>query len=75
MTDHDRFLRMPEVEATTGLSRSTIYRRVKAGSFPSPVPLGSPHVVGWLRSRVVQWMDEQLLAAGHGLRAEPGGLG
>jgi predicted DNA-binding transcriptional regulator AlpA len=35
---------MPEVEATTGLSRSTIYRRVKAGAFPGPVPLGSPHV-------------------------------
>ena len=66
MTDHDRFLRMPEVEAASGLSRSTIYRRVKAGTFPRPVPLGGPQVVGWLQSRVVEWMDEQVHTAGQG---------
>ena len=69
MTVHDRFLRMPEVEATTGLSRSTVYRRVKAGTFPPPIPLGGPHVVGWLQSHIVEWMDAQLLTAGQGLRS------
>ncbi|MCU1348976.1 MAG: AlpA family transcriptional regulator [Acidobacteria bacterium] len=71
MTIDDRFIRMPAVEEATGLSRSTIYRRVKAGTFPPPIPLGGPQAVGWLRSRVVRWMDEQVLAAGHELHAHP----
>lgn len=39
-------LRRREVESLTGLSRSTIYSRIKAGTFPPPVPLG-PRSVGW----------------------------
>ena len=32
--------RLPSVRARTGLSRSEIYRRVAAGTFPRPVKLG-----------------------------------
>ncbi|CAG9269352.1 helix-turn-helix transcriptional regulator [Paraburkholderia caribensis] len=39
-------LRRREVESLTGLSRSTIYARIKAGTFPPPVALG-PRSVGW----------------------------
>jgi prophage regulatory protein len=39
-------LRLPAVKARTGLSRSTIYLRIKEGTFPAPVSLGS-RMVGW----------------------------
>jgi len=39
-------MRRTEVESETGLSRSTIYQRVKAGTFPAPVKLGE-RSVGW----------------------------
>lgn len=37
----DALLRLATVEAITGLSRSTIYAKVKAGQFVEPVRLGS----------------------------------
>ena len=43
-----RFLRLPEVLARTGLSRSTIYVRLDQGRFPRPVSLGG-RAVGWDR--------------------------
>jgi len=44
-------LRRKEVEARTGLSRSTIYHRIKLGTFPAPVPLGDK-AVGWIESEI-----------------------
>lgn len=39
-------LRRKQVEAATGLSCSTLYRRIKDKTFPAPVKLG-PKSVGW----------------------------
>jgi len=39
-------LRRRQVEAATGLSRSTMYERMKAKTFPPSVRLG-PRAVGW----------------------------
>jgi predicted DNA-binding transcriptional regulator AlpA len=39
-------LRRADVEVETGLSRSTIYQRIKVGTFPAPVKLGM-RSVGW----------------------------
>lgn len=39
-------LRRRQVEAYVGLSRSTIYDAIKAGTFPKPVRLGA-RAVGW----------------------------
>ncbi|XUW88618.1 AlpA family transcriptional regulator [Burkholderia sp. M6-3] len=39
-------LRRREVEAATGLSRSTIYARIREKTFPAAVQLG-PRSVGW----------------------------
>ena len=39
-------LRRPEVEARTGLRRSTIYARIKLGLFVAPVLIG-PRAVGF----------------------------
>ncbi|WP_035546148.1 AlpA family transcriptional regulator [Burkholderia sp. 9120] len=39
-------LRRKQVEREVGLSRSTIYQRIKDGTFPRPVRLGV-RAVGW----------------------------
>ena len=36
----DPMLRPREVMARTGLSRTTLWRRVRAGTFPAPTQLG-----------------------------------
>lgn len=50
-------LRLPAVKARTGLSRSTIYARIRAGSFPRPVKLGGPRAVGWVASDIDEFLD------------------
>ena len=35
-----RVVRLPEVLEITGLSRTTIWRRERDGSFPRPIPFG-----------------------------------
>jgi len=57
-----RFLRLPEVLARTGLSRSTIYVRLEQGRFPRPVSLGS-RAVGWIEAEVDEWMCERIAAS------------
>ena len=51
----DRILRRPDVEARTGLSRSTLYHWMKEGTFPKPVALGA-RLVGWRESAIEAWM-------------------
>lgn len=58
MPGDDRILRLPAVEARVGLSRATIYRRVAAGDFPRPVPLGGK-AVGWRLSAILRWVAER----------------
>ena len=62
----DRILRIPEIVEITGLSRTTIWRRVKSGDFPAPVRLGSlaTRSVGWRESEIKQWLDSRPGAAG-----------
>ena len=55
-----RFLRLPEVVARTGLSRSTIYVRLDEGRFPQPVSLGA-RAVGWIEAEVDEWMRERIV--------------
>jgi predicted DNA-binding transcriptional regulator AlpA len=35
-----RFLKLPEVRRITGLSRSSLYRKIADGKFPRPIRLG-----------------------------------
>ena len=51
-----RTIRRPEVQAMTGLARSTVYALVKAGRFPKPLRLG-PRAVGWRLADVLEWME------------------
>ena len=55
-----KILRRKEVEFRTGLSRSTIYARIKNGTFPASVALGSPYAVGWIESEVDEWLRHQI---------------
>lgn len=48
-------LRRKEVEARTGLSRSTIYKRIAEATFPPPVPLGDK-AVGWVESEIESFL-------------------
>jgi prophage regulatory protein len=50
----DPLLSRPLVEAETGLSRATIFRRVKAGTFPPPKDFG-PQLKRWPKSHVEAW--------------------
>ena len=51
----DRILRLPAVLDRTGLSRSTLYRKIQAGTFPKQVPI-SLRCAGWRESAVSEWM-------------------
>lgn len=53
------FLRLPAVIAATGMSRTTIYKRVKAGTFPKPVQLGL-RSVAWDQAEVAEWQRSLL---------------
>lgn len=56
MTDiPDRILRLNAVLDRTGLSRSTLYRKVDQGTFPAQVRIGL-RCVGWRESAVSDWM-------------------
>ena len=58
----DQLWRRPRVEEETGLSRSTLYEKIKEGSFPSPVKIGK-RAVAWPSSKVEAWKQEQLSQA------------
>ena len=48
-------LRLPDVLAVTTLSKKTIYRRMRDGSFPRSVCLGG-RSVGWHSEEVDEWI-------------------
>lgn len=52
------FLRQPQVLIFVPISRSTLWRRVQAGTFPGPVKL-SARVTAWRAEDVRRWIDQQ----------------
>jgi len=55
----ERFLRLSEVIARTGLSRSAIYLSISEGRFPKNINLTS-RSVAWLESEIDTWMQERI---------------
>lgn len=51
--------RMRDLPSITGLSRSELYRRIDAGRFPRPVPLGI-RAVAWRSAEVLRWLEDPL---------------
>ena len=56
-----RILRTPEVVRLTGLSKTTLWRRVRSGDFPVPLKLGSlgTRSIGWREDDVERWLDSR----------------
>ena len=52
-----QIIREKEIVRITGLSRTSIWRKERDGSFPKRVRLGSGRAVGWLRSSVESWLQ------------------
>jgi prophage regulatory protein len=57
MPEPDRILRIKTVMQRTGLSRSTLYRKIHDGSFPSQIKI-SVHGTGWQESAVNRWVAD-----------------
>ncbi|MES2270758.1 MAG: AlpA family phage regulatory protein [Pseudomonadota bacterium] len=53
----DRIIRLKTVLARTGLSRSTLYRKIAEGTFPRQVPI-SIHGAGWYESAINRWIAD-----------------
>ncbi|MFA6117399.1 MAG: AlpA family transcriptional regulator [Sphingomonas sp.] len=51
----DRILRLKAVLERTGLSRSTLYRKMQNGTFPKNVQI-SIRCAGWRESAVSEWL-------------------
>ena len=54
----ESFVRLPDVIRHTGISRSTIYRRVADGVFPAPYSLG-PRTSGWRWGELREWLESR----------------
>ena len=52
-----RIIRLPEVKHLAGISRSTIYEKMKNGTFPQSRQLGS-WIVGWSLAEVQAWVAD-----------------
>ncbi|MGB3865606.1 MAG: AlpA family transcriptional regulator [Xanthobacteraceae bacterium] len=55
MHQPDRIVRMNTVLARTGLSKSTIYRKITEGTFPPRIKI-SVHGAGWRESDINRWV-------------------
>ena len=57
MPERDKILRMPAIVSLTGLSRTTIYRKIKEGTFPAQLHI-SDHCSGWRASAIEHWIAD-----------------
>lgn len=57
--DPGRFIRLTEVKAMTGLSKTSIYRLLSTGTFPKQISIGARTVV-WIDKDIYGWMDAQI---------------
>lgn len=55
MPEPDRIIRLKTVLSRTGLSRSTIYRKIIEGTFPAQIRI-SIHGAGWRESDINRWV-------------------
>ncbi|ABL68219.1 helix-turn-helix transcriptional regulator [Paracoccus denitrificans] len=66
----DRIIRMKTVLARTGLSKSTLYRKMAEGTFPPRLKI-SVNGAGWHESDIDRWIADPVrwrpkVEAGHG---------
>jgi prophage regulatory protein len=54
-----KFVKLKEVIKITTLSKSSIYRLMSEGDFPSQIPLGARSVV-WVRAEIEEWCTKRI---------------
>ena len=57
MREPDRIIRLRTVLSRTGLSRSTIYRKIAEGTFPRQIRI-SVKGAGWKESDISRWIAD-----------------
>ena len=60
---NERLLRRQEVEDYCQIGRSTIYRLMRLGQFPSPIRIG-PRAVRWRASELQEFVSKRPRAEG-----------
>lgn len=58
----ETLLRLDQVEATTGLKKSTIYSLIKAGKFVQPVRI-TARCTAWPESAIQRWVQDRIATA------------
>lgn len=59
MSNSEKIIRLRTVLARTGLSRSTLYRKIGEGTFPSQLKI-SVHGAGWYESAIERWIADPM---------------
>lgn len=59
MSSPDKILRLGEVLDRTGLSRSTLYRKIAEGTFPAQVKI-SARRAGWYEADLDRWFADPM---------------
>ncbi len=57
MQQPDRIIRLNTVLSRTGLSRSTIYRKIAESTFPAQIRI-SINGAGWRESDIDRWIED-----------------
>jgi prophage regulatory protein len=57
MCEYERIIRLKTVLSRTGLSCSTMYRKIAEGTFPCHLKI-SVHGAGWRESAVNRWIAD-----------------
>jgi prophage regulatory protein len=57
VSNNERIIRLKTVLDRTGLSRSTLYRKIAEGTFPRQVPI-SINGAGWHESTINRWIAD-----------------
>ena len=61
-SEREALLRRKQVEARTGLARSTLYKLIGLGEFPAPVRI-TAKAVAWKSSCVEAWIASRVSTA------------
>ena len=72
MPEPDRIIRMKTVLSRTGLSKSTIYRKITEGTFPPRIKI-SVHGAGWRESDINRWVADPVGWRAVNDNEDPGG--
>lgn len=72
MPELDKIIRIKTVLGRTGLSRSTLYRKMREGTFPVQVRI-SVHGAGWRESAINRWVADPAGFRPEGTLSTPAG--